>query len=232
MIEAAPVLTLRRNFPRPSKEAIAALSGVPTGFLVDALGGRGALHHTIKPLGEQYGMPTSFCGTVVTCACGPNDNMGVFGALDLVQEGDVIVAATEGFEPAAVIGDNVLGMAKNCGSVAFVTDGMVRDIDGIVGVSIPLFCAGVTPNSPACNGPATAGMPITLAGLSVNSGDIVAGDRDGVVVVPHAKIDAVIAKLVDIRAAEAGLEAKVKGGMKTVPHITELLASDAVKVVD
>jgi 4-hydroxy-4-methyl-2-oxoglutarate aldolase len=50
MIKDPPLLTIRRSFPRPRPEELAAFAGVPTGYVVDALGGRGALDYRIKPL--------------------------------------------------------------------------------------------------------------------------------------------------------------------------------------
>ena len=67
MIEDPPLLTLRRNFPRPTPEALAALTGLPTGYLVDAQSGRGALDHRIKPLDGTAGGLNAFCATAVTC---------------------------------------------------------------------------------------------------------------------------------------------------------------------
>ena len=62
------------------------------------------------------------------CAAGPADNLAVFGALLLAEPGDVVVCATDAFMHAAVTGDLLLGMLKNKGVVAFVTDGAVRDL--------------------------------------------------------------------------------------------------------
>ena len=232
MIEDPPLLTLRRNFPRPAPEALAALTNVPTGYLVDAMSGRGALDYRIKPLDGTPGGRNSFCGTAVTCRTGPDDNLALFGAVEMAQAGDVILAATDGFTGAAVIGDLVLAMAKNRGVVAFVTDGLVRDLEGLEAVGLPVFCRGVSPNSPARNGPGTAGLPVTIAGVPADSGDLVVGDRDGVVVVPRARIDAVINALAGIRAAEAALEAKVQAGLEIPDFIQSLLASDRVRWVD
>jgi len=229
MIEDPPLLKIRRSFPRPTPEQVESLTAVPTGYLVDCLEGRGALHHGIKPLQEET---ASFCGVALTCDAGPADNLAAMAALDVAQAGDVIVAATDAFKDTAVIGDLVLGMARNKGVVAFVTDGMVRDQTGLRTVSLPCFSAGITPNSPARNGPGTVGLPITLGGVAVNSGDIVAGDIDGVVVVPREKIADVIARLPAIREAEAALEAKVNEGLQVPDFIREILASDRVKEVD
>ncbi len=229
MIEDPPLLKIKRSFPRPTSAQVAKLSGVATGFVVDCMNGRGALHANIKPIDTSQ---TSFCGVAVTCDCGPADNLAVFGALDLCQQGDVLVLATDAFEATAVIGDLVLGMAKNSGAVGLVTDGYVRDIVGIQEVALPCYAAGVTPNSPARNGPGTAGLPVTMAGVHINSGDIILGDLDGVVVVPHNKIDTVIERLAGILAAEAELDARVKGGLKMADFAREILDSNRVIEVD
>ena len=232
MIEDPPLLTIRSDFARPAAAAVAALAGVPSGHLVDALGGHGALDYRIKPVTEGPPAAQTFCGVALTCDCGPADNLAVFAALEALRPGDVIVAATDAFMGCAVVGDLLLGMAKNAGAAAFVTDGLARDLDGIEGVGMPVFCRGVSPNSPARNGPGRLGLPVTLGGVTVASGDLVAGDRDGVVVVPRAEIDAVIQALAGVRAAEAALEAKVKAGLKVPDFVQSLLASGRVRRLD
>ncbi|MDJ0946313.1 MAG: 4-hydroxy-4-methyl-2-oxoglutarate aldolase [Kiloniellales bacterium] len=229
MIEDPPLLTIRRNFPRPRPEQVAALTGVPTGQVVDCLDGRGALDGRIKPIDPAA---AGFCGVALPCHAGPADNLAVFGALDAAQPSDVILIGTDGFTATAVIGDLVHGMLRNRGVAAVVTDGYVRDIVGLRAVGLPCFCAGVTPNSPARNGPGTVGLPVTLGDVTVAAGDLVVGDLDGVVVVPLARVDAVIARLETVRKAEAELEAKVKAGLELPDFVKTLLASDQVREID
>ncbi len=229
MIEDPPVLTIRRRFDRPTPAQVAALSGAPTGFVVDCMDGRGALDGRIKPVG---GTPAAFCGVALPCHVGPADCLAALAALDVVQPGDVIVAATDGFTATAVIGDRAMGMARNCGAAGFVTDGYVRDVAGIDAVGLPCFAAGVTPNSPARTGPGTIGLPVTIGGGQVAAGDIVLGAIDGVVVVPFARIDAVTARLAAVRQAEAGLDAQVADGLRVPEPVIALLASAAVREVD
>lgn len=214
MIDDAPRIQVAQPLRRPRPEQVAALTGVPTGFLVDALGGAGALDYRIKPVVPEQ---ATFCGPAITCNAGPADNLAVFAALDSMNDGDVIVAATAGHLGCAITGDLLLGMARNSGAAGFVTDGCVRDIPGIRQVGLPCFAAGVTPNSPAREGPGTVGFPIVVAGVAVANGDIIAADQDGVVVVPFERIDACIERLVRVRAAEADLDAKVKAGLKSMP---------------
>ena len=96
----------------------------------------------------------------------------------------------------------------------------MRDVPGIRAVGLSCFCVGVTPNSPGREGPGTVGFPVVVGGVAVASGDIVVGDQDGVVVVPFDRIDAVISRLEAVRAAEADMEAKVKGGL-SVPSFLQ-----------
>lgn len=229
MIEDPPLLTIRRRFARPEAEVVAAFAGAAVSQVVDAMGGRGALHHQIRPLSPSE---NAMIGVAVTCQCGPADNLAVFGALEIGQAGDVIVAATEGFTGTAVIGDLVLGMARNRGLVGFVTDGLVRDVVGIEAVGLPVHCAGIVANSPARNGPGSAGFPVVLGGVAVASGDIVIGDRDGVVVVPRAEARAVLSRLQGVRSAEQALEAKLREGLDMPDFARAVLASVRTRYVD
>ncbi len=216
MIEDAPKIRVAKELRRPRPDQMAALRGVPTGFVVDALGGSGGLDYRIKPVVSEQ---AAFCGVALTCDAGPADNLAVFAALRLLQPGDVLAAATGGHAGCAVAGDLLLGMARNCGAVAFVTDGCVRDIPGLREVGLPCFALGVTPNSPAREGPGTVGFPLVLAGAAIATGDILVGDQDGVVVVPFERIDEVLVRLDAVRTAEAELDAKVKAGLRLPPFL-------------
>ena len=228
MIEDPPILTLKRNISRPSETQINFFKGVQTGFIVDAMNGRGALDGRIKPLSEDQAI---FSGMAITCHTGPADNLAVFGAMELAEAGDVIVASTDEFHQTAVVGDLVLGMMKNKKIKAFVTDGFVRDIKGIRQLGLPCFSMGVTPNSPARNGPGSAGSPISIGNVSVSAGDIIVGDIDGVVVVPNDMIQETIKTIKEVISLEEELDAKIKSGLEQPEFITEIFKSDLVKEI-
>ncbi len=228
MIKDPPLLRIRREFARPSDDLLAAFAGVPTGHLVDAMGGAGCLDYRIKPLTEASSI---MVGTAITCHAGPADNLAVFGALHAARRGDILVAATDGFTGTAVTGDLLLGMAKNRGIAGFVTDGLVRDLIGIIGVGLPVYCAGLTANSPARNGPGTVGLPIVIGSVRIEPGDIVVGDRDGVVIVPLAEAPTVVRQLAQIKAAETGLEALVRGGLEVPDFVTLIIESEKVEEI-
>jgi 4-hydroxy-4-methyl-2-oxoglutarate aldolase len=229
MIEEPPLLTIRRHFERPEPASLSALSGVPTGFLTDAMNGRGALNFAIKPIDAAQ---TRFVGCAVTCETGPSDNLAVLAAISVAQRGDVIVAASDGFTGTAIIGDNLAALARNRGVVAIVTDGLARDTDGIIEVGLPIFARGTTPNSCVRSGPGRIGFPIVVGGVAVESGDAVVGDRDGVVIVPRVLLADVLATVQTIAAAEAALQARIKAGLAQLDAVDAMLRSSQVRYVD
>ena len=221
-------LTIRRDFARPSAEEIAPFLKAPTGWVVDAQGRRGALPHWIKPLSRQ----TRFVGTAMTVRTRPVDNLAPYAALKFAKPGDVLVVAADGGTSASVIGDILLGMAKNAGIVAAVTDSVVRDIEGINLVGIPMFAQGLSPNSPFKDGPGEVGGVITLGGVRIEAGDLMVGDIDGVVVVPRASVREVGAELKAVADKEAKMEAAVKAGATYPVWLDDVLKSDRVRHLD
>ena len=228
MIGEPVKLTVRQHFSRPSKAQIGAFEGISTSFLVDAQNGTGALKHRIKPLATQM----TFAGAVITVHVEPRDMLAVQPGIALAQPGDVLLIETSGYDNAAVIGDNVAIMAKNKGLKAIVTDGMVRDVGGILAAGIPVFCAGVSPNSPYSLGPGSVGLPVAINGVPIESGDLLVGDRDGVVVVAQAMIDRVIESLAVVTQLENEYEKKVLAGATASDWVQVLLDSDQTRYVD
>jgi 4-hydroxy-4-methyl-2-oxoglutarate aldolase len=225
MIKNPSLLKIRKDFARPPSAELAAFANLQTGYAVDAMSGRGALDYRIKPLAP---LTVPMVGVAITCHCGPADNLALFAALASAKPGDILVAATDGFTATSVTGDLLMGMARNLGILGLVTDGMARDLAGILGVGLPVFCAGLTPNSPVRNGPGTVGLPVVVAGVKIESGDILLGDNDGVVVIPRSEAAEVVKLLPGIRASEASLEAKVKAGLGVPDFIQSILDSDRV----
>jgi 4-hydroxy-4-methyl-2-oxoglutarate aldolase len=212
MIEEPLPLVFAALAERPPTNLVQRFRGAPTSFIVDAMGGAGALDWRIKPL-----VGRSLLGVALTCDCGPVDNLAFMGALAECRPGDVLVVATGGYVGAAVTGDLLIGVARNRGAAGFVTDGLVRDLDDLETVGLPVFAMGVTPNSPQRRGPGAVGLPIVCGGVTVASGDVVVGDRDGVVVVPCERIAATLESLEHVKAMEAATLERVRGGLKELP---------------
>jgi 4-hydroxy-4-methyl-2-oxoglutarate aldolase len=227
MITERPLLTIRREFPRPGPESVARFAGAATVRLVDAMSGRGALGHQIKAVS---GTPAMFTGTALTCYAG--DTLAVLVALVLARPGDVVVAATEEFKGSAVVGDLFAAMARTQGVTAVVTDGLARDSGGIAASGLPVFAGGVTPNAASRSGPGTVGLPVDISGVRVSPGDVLVGDHDGVVVVERDDLDAVHEQLQAVRAAESSYPTGPDGEIRGPQFIRTLLQSPQVRCLD
>lgn len=221
MLDNPPLITIHRGHRRPGRALVEAFRGAQTSHLVDAMDGRGALDHRIKPMDPAN---AAFAGPALTALAYPADVVGVYGALWEAEPGDVIVVANDAYAGTAVVGDLVAGMMRNKGVAAFVTDGLARDRAGIVATGLPLFAAGVIPASPAANGPAVVGAPVTLGGQHVRPGDIVVGDADGVVIVPLDRAEAVLERLAAVRAAEEQAIAAVAAGATSTERMRAIMA--------
>ena len=228
MIEEPKTLTIQRPARRPTAEQIAAFQAVPTGFVVDAMYGGGALSKQVGPLGDGQDLPGHVAGPALTVDNRPSDILALLGALKFVQNGDVVVNAFAGFQGCAAAGDRVTGMMKNCGAAGFVTDGPMRDYAGLVAVGLPAWCTGLNPDSPFATGPGKIGLPIQIAGQRVETGDMIIADRDGVVVVPFDAIDTVISRLAQVRELELSLDAEVAEGLAVPEDIETLLQGDQI----
>lgn len=224
----APTLTIRRDWPRPTAAQLTAFAEAPTGWVVDAQGRRGALHHGIRPLTKA----ARIVGAALPVWSRARDNLAPYAALSVARPRDVLIVATEDYEAASVAGDIMLGMARNMGITGLVTDGVVRDIPGLDAVGIPVFARGVSPNSPQKDGPGTIGLPVALGGIAVAAGDLIVADGDGVVVVPRETIDAVAAALAEVRTKEAQMDASVQSGAKQPGWLAERLSRPDIRFVD
>lgn len=201
-------LVIRRPRARPAETVIAPFARRSTSFIVDAMQGRGALDQRIKPLDPS----SRFAGSALTARAGARDNLAALAALDLIEPGDVLIIAAQGFTGTSVFGDNMARIAKQRGAAAVVTDGAVRDADEIRAIGLPVFAVAITPNSAFPSGPGEVGLPLALGEVSIDQGDLVLGDADGVVVVPGARIDEIGQSLDEVAAREAELQAKIESG--------------------
>ncbi len=224
MINEPPRLTLRRNFPRPTAAQVEAFRGLSTGFVCDAMDGRGGLETAIAPLDRSGRLPAQAVGVALVADNGPEEILATMGAVHIMQPGDMVVAAVRGGGNCSAAGDQFMGMLRNKKAAGFVTDGPMRDYDGIVAVGLPAWCNGLNPNSPFSNGPGKVGFGAVVGGQWIESGDIIVADVSGVVVVPFARIDAVIAALAGVQEAEDALEAEVKDGFAEMGLVVEMLA--------
>ena len=230
MIENPPLIQIKKSSSRnrPSIKQLANFKNVPTGFICDALNGYAALDTNIKPLPVPGKKVEHIVGPALTVFSGAADVLGMSIALSEIQPGDIVVNGVSGFQGTAAVGDRIAGMIKNNGGIGLITDGPMRDLEGIIETGLSCFCTGLNPNSPYNSGPAKIGYPTEIGGKTIHSGDIIVADSDGVTVVPFNKIDEVIEKLDRITELENAMDEKVKNGLKISEKALNYINSDQV----
>ncbi|MGY3555502.1 RraA family protein [Williamsia sp. R60] len=168
-------------------------------MLSDAMNRFGALNSTIRPLWDS----ARVVGTAYTLWTTAGDNQGIHEALDHhTRPGDVLVINGFGDTTRALIGEMIAIKAKARGLAGFVIDGAARDIDELEHLGVPVFARAVTPAGPHKNGPHSQQCPIAVGGVSVQPGDAVIGDRDGVTIIPAYALHATIEAAATIKAKE------------------------------
>jgi 4-hydroxy-4-methyl-2-oxoglutarate aldolase len=114
-------------------------------------------------------------------------------ALDTLGPGDVIVVDAFGSIPVGgIIGDNLAYYIWKKTGTGFVIDGAIRDLDGISEWDMPGFFKGATP--PAIHGTMVMGIniPVRIGATTVMPGDVVLGDREGVIFIPPHLVQGVV----------------------------------------
>jgi 4-hydroxy-4-methyl-2-oxoglutarate aldolase len=160
-------------------------------------GQRGYMAHDMRPLS-----PTKFAGPAVTVLLkkeehkeGSAASQGMLDAIDSSPAGSVYVMVLDDGADFAGIGGLMATAMKYRGFAGAVIDASVRDTPQIRKLQFPVFSRGVAPST-TINHYRVVGVnvPVTCAGVQVNAGDIVTADEDGVAVVPRAKAQDVLKK--------------------------------------
>ena len=108
-------------------------------------------------------------------------------AVEVMPEGCVAVADARGMTAAATFGDIVVARMQKRGVAGVVTDGAVRDRNGLMAIGLPIWTVGITAPPPATQLMLVAWQePIACGGVAVFPDDIIVADADGVIVVPSA----------------------------------------------
>jgi regulator of RNase E activity RraA len=121
------------------------------------------------------------------------ENLSLHRAIYEAPVGSIIVAQSNTMD-YAVIGGNVSLIAKKRGIKGFVIDGLVRDIGEIRENKVAIFGRGVIPMPGGKKNAVPVNIPITAGGISVNPGDIIVADEEGVAVIPKEKAEDIYAQ--------------------------------------
>ncbi|KSV84169.1 ribonuclease activity regulator RraA [Sinorhizobium sp. GL28] len=135
-------------------------------------------------------------------------------AIEAMPDGCIAVVDAMGITDAGIFGDILCARMKKKNVAALVTDGVVRDLDGVLGTELPVWCAG------ASAPPSVAGLtfvdwnePVGCGGVAVFPNDVIVVDNDGAVVIPAALIDEILELAPDQERLESWIMQQVNEGM-------------------
>ncbi|MGH9359564.1 MAG: ribonuclease activity regulator RraA, partial [Terriglobia bacterium] len=135
-------------------------------------------------------------------------------AIEAMPEGCIAVIDAMGITDAGIFGDILCSRIKKRGVTALVTDGVVRDVAGVLGTGLPVWCQG------AAAPPSVAGLtfvnwqePIGCGGVAVFPDDVVVADDDGATLIPAALLDEVVAVAPEQERLEAWIMQEVDKGV-------------------
>ncbi len=169
--------------------------------LSDALGHTGGLGADFRPLWTG----ATFAGVAVTVRTAGTDLGAVYRAIDAAPPGSVLVIDTHGTRHSAFWGENTTKAALARGVRAAVINGACRDVTAIRQLNFPVVCTGTVPQAGLRGDQGEINVPVALGSVPVQPGDLIAGDDNGVVVVPAADaprvVDSVLADLSSITGA-------------------------------
>ena len=209
--------------PRLDASVVAAFRGLASSNVADAMGRFGFMDPGIQ---SRSGLP--LCGLAITVNTRPGDNLMVHKALQLAEPGDIVVVSTNGNTTSAVFGELMCRTAIARGLGGLVVDGAIRDAEGMTALGFPAFSRTVTPGSCDKDGPGEINVPVSCGGVAVHPGDIVVGDRDGIVVVPRADAAAVLELVRAVVKNEELRVAEIQSGKVFKADIDETLRKKSV----
>lgn len=154
------------------------------------------------PAREDLATPASWGNPISTRA-----------AIEAMPEGCIAVIDAQGVADAGVFGDILCARMAKRNVAALVTDGVVRDLSGVLGTGLPVWANGTA--AP----PSVAGLtfvnwqePIGCGGVAIFPDDLIVADLDGAVVIPAAMVDEIVAESVEQEAMEEWIVGEVEKG--------------------
>jgi 4-hydroxy-4-methyl-2-oxoglutarate aldolase len=135
---------------------------------------------------------TRVAGPARTVLCGQDDNLMVHAVMAAVRPGEIIVVTMPEPRPVALVGDLLATQAKAQGAAAILVDASVRDVDELAELGLPIWARWVRVKGAGKDIPGSIGEPVTVGGTTINPGDILILDADGVSIVEPDRADEVL----------------------------------------
>jgi 4-hydroxy-4-methyl-2-oxoglutarate aldolase len=202
-----PQTEIRRDFERVAPEVVKKAAQFAASIIADVAGRRGTMDGRIAPVSPSMRM----AGPAFTIEVRPGDNLMIHTAMTMAKPGDVLVIDGKADRTCALMGSIMINACRKLGFAGVVLDAAVRDTEELRELGFPVYVGGANPNGPTKFVPGRINWPVSCGGVSVQPGDLVVGDADGVVVVERDKaatlLDAAAKKVAEERTRIADIQA-------------------------
>lgn len=220
---------LRREMPET--EVMEQFAAIPASNVADVMNRSCAMHPRIRLVSSPIAQ--MMVGPAFTVKGRAGDNLLLHAALNYASPGDVIVVSNEEDSTRSLMGEVMMAYLWHTKKVAgIILDGPIRDINEIRTWDFPVYCTGTTPGGPYKEGPGEINVPIACGGISVNPGDIILADPDGVIAIPRKDAAEILEGAKAFQAADESKLLAAKNGTADRSWVEKALEVKGIEIVD
>lgn len=220
---------LRRAMPET--EVMEQFAAIPASNVADVMNRSCAMHPRIRLVSSPIAQ--MMVGPAFTVKGRAGDNLLLHAALNYASPGDVIVVSNEEDNTRSLMGEVMMAYLRHTKKVAgIILDGPIRDINEIRTWDFPVYCTGTTPGGPYKEGPGEINVPIACGGISVNPGDIILADPDGVIAIPRKDAVEILEGAKAFQAADESKLIAAKNGTADRSWVEKALEAKGIEIID